>query len=145
MLIPLLFVGCDAGSQVPPADLPAPEELPQKRPGVEGRFLGGDISVLQSYEDKNVPYYDADENKIDDVLKYMKSEKVGWNAQRVRLFVDPKRVNPDGGTDAQVCQDIDYVVRLSKRIKEEGFALLLDIHYSDTWADPSNQWIPSLL
>jgi arabinogalactan endo-1,4-beta-galactosidase len=73
----------------------------------------------------------------------MKSEKVGWNAQRVRLFVDPKRVNPDGGTDAQVCQDIDYVVRLCKRIKDEGFALMLDFHYSDTWADPSNQWIPA--
>ena len=99
--------------------------------------------MLQSYDDKKVPYYDADGNKIDDVLKYMKGEKVGWNAQRVRLFVDPKRVNPDGGTDAQVCQDIDYVVRLCKRIKDEGFALMLDFHYSDTWADPSNQWIPA--
>jgi arabinogalactan endo-1,4-beta-galactosidase len=34
------------------------------------------------------------------------------------------------------------VVKLSKRIKAEGFALMLDFHYSDSWADPSNQWIP---
>ena len=106
-------------------------------------FVGGDISVLQSYEDLGVDYYDQQGAKIDDVLKYMKSEQVGWNAMRVRLFVNPQRKNPDGSTDAQVCQDLDYVVRLCRRIKEEGFALMLDFHYSDTWADPSNQWTPA--
>lgn len=105
-------------------------------------FAGGDISVLQSYEDNNVSYYDQQGAKIDDVLKYMKSDAVGWNAQRVRLFVAPERKAPDGSTDAQVCQDLDYVVRLCQRIKEEGFALMLDFHYSDTWADPANQWTP---
>ena len=139
LLTVFLSAACNNGDPVPPADIPEPEE----RPETEGMFLGGDISVLQSYEDKKVPYYDAEGRQIPDVLKYMKSEEVGWNAQRVRLFVDPKRANPDGGTDAQVCQDIDYVVRLCKRIKDEGFALMLDFHYSDTWADPSNQWIPA--
>lgn len=112
------------------------------KPTFDGIYLGGDISVLQSYEDNNVPYYDLQGNLIPDVLQYMKGEQVGWNAQRVRLFVDPQRLNGDGGKDAQVCQDLDYVVRLCKRIKQEGFSLLLDFHYSDTWADPSNQWIP---
>ena len=106
-------------------------------------YVGGDISVLQSYEDNNVAYYDQQGTLISDVLRYMKSDAVGWNAARVRLFVNPKRVNADGGTDAQVCQDLDYVVRFCKRLKAEGFAILLDIHYSDTWADPSNQWIPA--
>ena len=41
------------------------------------------------------------------MLKYMKSDAVGWNAQRVRLFVNPVRKDPDGNTDAQVCQDLD--------------------------------------
>ena len=120
------------------------------------RYVGGDISVLQSYEDNNVAYYDREGNRIDDVLQYMKSKDVGWNAQRVRLFLNPTRTSPlykwendkklyvsiDGTIDAQVCQDIDYVVRLCKRIKSEGFALMLDFHYSDTWADPDNQWTP---
>ena len=145
-LLPLalmFLMACSHGASNTPADVPGYEEQPQERPEIEGMYLGGDISVLQSYEDKKVPYYDAEGGLIPDVLKYLKSEQVGWNAQRVRLFVDPKQVNPDGGTDAQVCQDIDYVVRLCKRIKDEGFVLLLDIHYSDTWADPSNQWIPA--
>lgn len=117
--------------------------------GAQQLYVGGDISVLQSYEDNGVAYYDQQGVKIDDVLKYMKSEAVGWNAQRVRLFVNPTRTSPnkdtkkvDGTVDAQVCQDLDYVVRLGKRIKQEGFNFMLDIHYSDTWADPSNQWTP---
>ena len=128
--------------------LTACEETPQTEPPITpdpvtpAYYVGGDISVLQSYEDKGVTYYDDKGVKIDNVLKYMKSEAVGWNIQRVRLFVNPVRKDPDGGTDAQVCQDLDYVIRLCKRIKAEGFALLLDFHYSDTWADPSNQWIP---
>jgi arabinogalactan endo-1,4-beta-galactosidase len=100
-------------------------------------YVGGDISVLQNYEDYNVAYYDENGKKIDDVLKYMKSEVVGWNAQRVRLFVDPSN-----DSDPQVCQDLNYVIRLAKRIKEEGFAFMLDFHYSDTWADPAAQWTP---
>ena len=113
------------------------------------KYVGGDISVLQSYEDHNVSYYDNAGNEIDDVMKYLKSESVGWNALRVRLFVNPNKTAPnedtgqiDGKTDAQVCQDIDYVIRLGQRIKQEGFAFMLDFHYSDTWADPSNQWTP---
>ena len=106
-------------------------------------FVGGDISVLQSYEDNNVAYYNQQGGRINDVLKYLKSDAVGWNAARVRLFVDPKKKNPDGGIDAQVCQNLDYVVRFCKRLKAEGFAVMLDFHYSDTWADPSNQWIPA--
>lgn len=119
-----------------------PEPFPEPGPEDAAMYVGGDISLLQRYEDKGVSYFDGTGQKIADVLKYMKSDAVGWNAQRVRLFVDPVQKDPDGHTDPQVCQDLDYVVRLCKRIKAEGFALLLDFHYSDTWADPSNQWIP---
>jgi arabinogalactan endo-1,4-beta-galactosidase len=123
---------------------PVPDPQPQPEPPAEetAMYVGGDISVLQSYEDAGVDFLDPDGKKIADVLGYLGGEAVGWNAQRVRLFVNPSQKDPDGKTDAQVCQNLDYVVRLSKRIKAKGFALLLDFHYSDTWADPSNQWIP---
>ena len=106
-------------------------------------YVGGDISTLQLYEDFKVAYYDQQGSKIDDVMKYLKSETVGWNALRVRLFVNPTKAHANGDSDPQVCQDLDYVVRLGKRIKAEGFAFMLDFHYSDTWADPSNQWTPA--
>ncbi len=104
----------------------------------ETKLVGGDISMLQKYEDNKVSYYDSQGKKIADVMDYLKSDAVGWNALRVRLFVDPS-----SDSDPQVCQDLDYVVRLAKRIKEKGFQLMLDFHYSDTWADPSKQWTPS--
>ena len=145
----MLLAACEENPYGPTGHVPSPKpEQPEEptpetpKPVIEGLYLGGDISVLQSYEDNKVPYYDQQGNLIPDVLKYMKGEQVGWNAQRVRLFVNPQQKDPDGSKDAQVCQNLDYVVRLCKRIKQEGFALLLDFHYSDTWADPANQWIP---
>lgn len=136
-----LFLGL-AFSCAEPTPEKKSEPEPEPEPIVPEMYLGGDVSVLQSYLDKGVSYYDGQGSRIPDVLEYLKGDDVGWNALRVRLFVDPVRKDADGKTDAQVCQDLDYVVRLCKRIKSEGFALLLDFHYSDTWADPANQWIP---
>ena len=41
-----------------------------------------------------------------------------------------------------MCQDLDYIVPLAKRVKQTGLRLLLDFHYSDSWADPAKQWTP---
>jgi arabinogalactan endo-1,4-beta-galactosidase len=35
------------------------------------------------------------------------------------------------------------VKALGKRIKDAGMLLMLDFHYSDTWADPAKQWTPA--
>ena len=101
-------------------------------------FVGGDISLLPRYEQVGQAYYRSNGLRIPDMLQYLKSSAVGWNAQRVRLFVDPS-----GDADPAVCQDLDYVTALGKRIKEAGFAFMLDFHYSDTWADPAHQTIPA--
>lgn len=107
------------------------------------RYVGGDMSMLQRYEDCNVTYKDQNGKKITDVLQYIQSETVGWNAVRVRLFVNPDKKSPEGEYDPQVCQDLEYVTRFCQRVKAEGLTLMLDFHYSDTWADPANQWIPA--
>jgi arabinogalactan endo-1,4-beta-galactosidase len=39
--------------------------------------------------------------------------------------------------------DLAYTVRMAKRVKAAGAKLLLDIHYSDTWADPGHQTTPA--
>ena len=98
------------------------------------RYVGGDISMLPKYEESNVNYYDKDGSKINDMITFLK-DKAGYNMMRVRLFVNPTQENG-------VVQDLDYVKKLGKRIKDAGLALLLDFHYSDTWADPSNQYTP---
>ena len=99
------------------------------------KYVGGDISMLPKYEEAGVVYKDKEGNTVSDVLGFFKQE--GLNAMRVRLFVDPSY-----DSDKAVCQDLDYVKALGKRIKDVGMKLILDFHYSDTWADPGKQWTP---
>ena len=104
------------------------------------KFRGGDVSLLTKYEENGANYMDVNGTKITNMLAYLKQQ--GWNALRVRLFVDPSQASTaDKGQG--VCQDLDYVVALGKRIKKAGFQFLLDFHYSDSWADPSKQFTPS--
>lgn len=104
------------------------------------RYAGGDISLLTKYEEHGAKYYDNNGNVIPNMLSFFKSE--GMNAMRVRLFVDPS-VAPSDEKGEGVCQDLEYVKALSKRIKDAGFKLMLDFHYSDSWADPAKQYTPA--
>lgn len=110
------------------------------------KLAGGDISMLPRYEQAGATYYTHDGQSISDLITY--SKQVGMNAMRVRLFVNPKKQTTNGSapytwsSDDNVCQDIAWVKTLGKRIKDAGMKFMLDIHYSDTWADPAKQWTP---
>ena len=104
------------------------------------RFVGGDISLLPSYEQYNTPYKTASGATINNLVTYA-ANTLRWNSCRVRLFVNPVITNADGTKQGEV-QDLDYVIALGKRIKQAGMAFMLDFHYSDTWADPVKQTIP---
>ena len=102
------------------------------------KYLGADISMLTAYETiseagHQVTYKDVDGTQSD-VLSLLK--KYGMNSMRVRLFVNPTM-------QKAVIQDIDYVKKLGKRIKDAGLSFVLDFHYSDTWADPAAQSVPA--
>lgn len=102
------------------------------------KYLGADISMLTAYETiseagHQVTYKDIDGTQSD-VLSLLK--KYGMNSMRVRLFVNPTM-------QKAVIQDIDYVKKLGKRIKDAGLSFVLDFHYSDTWADPATQSVPA--
>ncbi len=103
-------------------------------------FVGGDISLLPTYEEHGANYMDQDGQPISDMLTWLKEQ--GWNAMRVRLFVDPS-LAPDAAKGEGVRQDLEYVKALGKRIKDTGLFFMLDFHYSDTWADPGNQTTPA--
>lgn len=53
----------------------------------------------------------------------------GVNTVRQRLWV-----NPSGGD-----YDLDYNIKLAKRAQAAGLNIYLDMHFSDTWADPGHQ------
>jgi len=107
-----------------------------------GKYVGGDISILPSYEASNTVYLDAEGNKISDLIPWLMTD-CGWNTFRVRLFVNPQKKHANGSWDPAVCQDIEYVKTLGKRIKNAGALLMLDIHYSDTWVDAGHIQAPA--
>ena len=104
------------------------------------KYVGGDISLLTKYEEHGAKFMESNGTVIPDMLTFFKQN--GWNAMRVRLFVDPSKASATHQGEG-VCQDLDYVIKLGKRIKAAGFAFMLDFHYSDTWTDPGQHSTPS--
>ena len=113
------------------------------RAAVPKKVVGGDISMLTKYYDAGKKYYDADGSLLSDApafLSYLKAQ--GLNSMRVRLFVDPSKAS-SAHKGQGVCQDLDYVKKLGKQIKDAGLCFLLDFHYSDTWTDPGQHSTPA--
>ena len=104
------------------------------------KYVGGDISLLPEYINANAKYYNYQGQSVSSPLQLFHDE--GLNAMRVRLFVNPSDYT-GSDKDPNACQDLDYVKNLGKQIKDAGFDLILDFHYSDTWADPAKQWTPA--
>jgi arabinogalactan endo-1,4-beta-galactosidase len=105
------------------------DEIPEP---VDDFMYGGDFSILKKMEDSGGTY------KLDgverDALEIFSEN--GYNYGRVRIFHTPNMVGP-------VCNSLEYTIALSKKIKAAGMKILLDFHYSDTWADPGHQVKPA--
>ena len=93
-------------------------------------FKGADVSWLTQMEDSSYKFYNASGTAMD-CFQLMKS--LGINAIRLRVWV-----NPGGGW----CGTKDVVAK-AVRAHNLGFRLLIDFHYSDTWADPGHQAKPA--
>jgi arabinogalactan endo-1,4-beta-galactosidase len=100
-------------------------------------FVGADISALPEMEGGGAVYRDVNGQPGDaiEILRW-----AGCNLFRVRLFVQPSKQHRGLGGPIQ---DLPYVIALARRIKQSGAGFLLDIHYSDTWADPTHQHMPA--
>ena len=104
------------------------EPAPQAAPFA----LGADISFLDSPTPRWPARTYRDAGTTGDELTIL--QRHGWNAFRLRVFVSPVRQAPDNS--------LEKTIPLARRIKAAGATFLLDIHYSDTWADPQHQEIP---
>ena len=94
---------------------------------------GADVSFLAKSEHDGMIFKEDGQPK--DVLAMLHEHQFNW--VRLRLFVDPASASD------KLPNDLDYTLALAKRAKAQGFHLLLDLHYSDTWADPDKQFIPA--
>lgn len=109
------------------------DALPAIEPG-SGRttlsMRGADISSLKKSEDRGGVYAYAD-GRIANALEILRAH--GMNYARIRVWVN----SPDG------YHGKGQLLEMAKRLKENDIRLLVDFHYSDTWADPGKQPKPA--
>src|SRR5215471_5907104 len=94
------------------------------------QIRGADVSTLKKNEDKGAIYFDnsgVQRNALD-ILRAN-----GMNYARLKIWVNPA----DGYNNKA------RVLDMAKQVKSRGMKLLVDFHYSDTWADPGHQTKPA--
>ncbi|MDD4609895.1 MAG: glycosyl hydrolase 53 family protein [Bacteroidaceae bacterium] len=98
-------------------------------PVVSSFAKGADVSWLTEMESSGRLFFTADGGAAE-CLSLLKG--LGMNAIRLRVWVNPA----DGW-----CSITDVVTK-ARRAHQLGLQLLIDFHYSDSWADPGKQTKP---
>lgn len=102
--------------------------------------FGADLSYVNQILDHNGVY--RDQGEVRDPYRIFKDR--GTKLVRLRLWHNPqwtKEVYDPEGT--QLYNDYADVEKAIASAKGNGMQVLLDFHYSDTWADPGRQEIPA--
>lgn len=92
--------------------------------------LGADVGWLTQLEAEGEKFYDSD-GKETECMRLLRDE-CGVNAIRLRVWVDP-----EGGWNGK-----EDVLLKSRRAQALGLPLMIDFHFSDSWADPGQQRMP---
>ncbi len=109
----------------------AGKTTPDSDPEVSTGFAkGADVSWVTEMEAAGVKFYDASGTQIE-CMELLKS--LGMNAIRLRVWV-----NPSSGW----CNKDDTIIK-AWRASKLGLRIMIDFHYSDTWADPGAQYKPA--
>lgn len=116
-----LFSGCEK-------DITAPD-FPDE-PLAANFAKGADVSWISEMEANGIKFYN-NAGTQQDLLQILKDK--GINSIRLRAWV-----NPTAGYNSTA----DMVAK-AVRAKNAGFRILLDLHYSDIWADPGHQAKPA--
>ena len=101
-------------------------------------IVGADLSSLQQYENAGVKFFDSENNEISDLLKFFCDKNL--DCVRLRVWVNPE-LSEENLSKTDYC-NLENTIKMAKRVKSLGMKVLIDFHYSDYWADPSQQTIP---
>ena len=102
-----------------------------------GFIAGADFSHAAFFEARGKVY--REQGQARDPFQLLRSN--GVQAVRMRLFASsPAQAS---NTPYSSINNLDYTLPLALRAKQAGLRLLLDFHYSDSWADPGKQTKPA--
>ncbi|HEY4323538.1 MAG TPA: glycosyl hydrolase 53 family protein [Mucilaginibacter sp.] len=129
-LFGVLFLGCSKSSPQPGSGTTTTKTT-TTTPTITRVFAkGADIGWLSQMEASGKKFYDANRNQMD-CIALLKS--LGINSIRLRVWVNPA---------AGYCNKAD-VLAMAIRANNAGMKIMIDFHYSDTWADPGSQNKPA--
>ena len=95
---------------------------------------GADIGWLPQMEATGFRFRN-DEGEAQDCLEILKEH--GMNSIRLRAWVHPSKDPRSGHCNTQ------ETVAMAQRAAAMGYRLMIDLHYSDSWADPGKQNKPA--
>lgn len=95
---------------------------------------GADVSWLPQMEATGYKFYN-DNGVEEDCLKILKDH--GMNTIRLRTWVNPSDDRASGHCSKE------ETVQMALRARKAGMRVMIDFHYSDSWADPSKQKKPT--
>lgn len=108
--------------------------------GEDNFYFGADLSYVNQILDHGGVY--KVNNRILSPFKIFADH--GNDIVRLRLWHTPSWTkNVYGSTGERMYNNLHDVEKASRLSKENGMKVLLDFHYSDTWADPGKQEIPA--
>lgn len=94
---------------------------------------GADVGWLPQMEATGYKFYDSDGSEKD-CLQLLKDR--GMNSIRLRVWVNPSDDRASGHCSKE------ETVTMALRAQKMGFRIMIDFHYSDSWADPAKQFKP---
>ena len=130
LLIPICFtlvlypMGCKQSNPV----IEPKDTIPTIK--VDSFAKGADVSWVTQMEAANKKFYNSSGTEME-CMSLLKG--LGMNSIRLRVWVNPT----DGWCNMQ-----DVLVK-ALRAKNLGMQIMIDFHYSDTWADPGHQVKPA--
>jgi len=103
--------------------------------------MGVDLSYVNQLEDFGAVYKDS--GKVNDPYRIFRNH--GANLVRLRLWHNPSWVRQQvyKSDTVPLYSGLNDVKKSIRRAKNLGFAICLDFHYSDIWADPTRQTPPA--
>ncbi|RYZ28984.1 MAG: arabinogalactan endo-1,4-beta-galactosidase [Chitinophagaceae bacterium] len=128
ILIVTILACCMVACKKSAAPRPDPQPTPPSAPAVFAK--GADISWITEMEAAGRKFYNSTGTE-QDIFLILKN--LGMNAIRLRVWV-----NPSNGWNNKA----DVIAKAS-RAKAQGMRIMIDFHYSDSWADPGKQTKPA--
>ena len=120
----LFFTSCNSQTNV--------DQTPTPIPTISA--FAADVGWLPQMEATGYKFYDTD-GKQKDCLQLLKDR--GINTIRLRVWVNPSNDKASGH-----CSPAETVT-MAVRAKKLGMRIMIDFHYSDSWADPGKQTKPA--